>query len=187
MRVEQDAVTAIVRTLGPGRALDLGTGTGRNVPLLSAAGARFSVGLDLSMAMLAHNRSGAARVCANACRLPFADASFDTVCSSLMAGDVADLAALVEEVARVLQPGGRFVYSDFHPSWAAARFRRTFRTGDGRVFELPYCSHSLDDHLSSLNGARLAVKMIREPRAGAAVPIVVVFYAVKAGRLVRRS
>ena len=32
----------------------------------------------------------------------------------------------------MLQPGGRFVYSDFHPSWAAARFRRTFRSEDGR-------------------------------------------------------
>jgi SAM-dependent methyltransferase len=162
------------------RALDVGTGTGRYVPLLEAAGARAIIGLDLSLPMLGHNASGRPRVCGDACRLPFPDRSFDVVCSSLMAGDVEDLRAWVQEAGRVLMPGGHLVYSDFHPSWQSERWRRTFRAADGRRVELSYFPHSIDDHLAELERAPFEVKAIREPRlAGRRQPVVVVFHAVK--------
>lgn len=163
------------------RALDVGTGTGRCLPLLAPAGMKLTVGLDLSMPMLQHQTTEYSRICADACRLPFADAAFDVVCSSLMAGDVEQIDTFLAEVSRVLAPGGHLVYSDFHPSWVVERWRRTFHTADGRLIELPYFPHTIDNHLSALEERSLSVRAIREPRiAGRGAPVVVVFHAVKA-------
>ena len=52
----------------------------------------------------------------DATALPFADCSFDVVFTSYGALPfVADSAALMEQAARVLRPGGRFVFSTTHP------------------------------------------------------------------------
>lgn len=180
METEQSVVAPIIASLSPKRALDVGTGTGRYLPLLASAGARVIVGLDMSLPMLGHNECGRPRVCADACRLPFPDRSFDLVCSSLMAGDVEDLGGWVREAARVLSPGGHLVYSDFHPSWNTERWRRTFRAVDGRRIELAYFAHSIDQHLKWLEEAPLDVRTIREPRIdGRTKPVVAVFHAVK--------
>ena len=180
MEAEQSVVRPIITAAAPERALDVGTGTGRCLALLAEAGARVVVGLDLSLAMLQRRGCVRPRVCADAMRLPFADASFDLVCSSLMVGDVADLAAWIQEGARVLAPGGHLVYSDFHPAWAAREWRRTFRSRDGREFELSYFPHAMDGHLEGLERAGLQVRAIREPRiAGRPAPVVVVFHAIK--------
>jgi malonyl-CoA O-methyltransferase len=180
MRAEQSAVERILSAAAPVRALDVGTGTGRYLPLLASAGARLVVGLDMSLPMLGRKAYGLPRVCADACRLPFPDASFDLICSSLMVGDLEDLGAWLAEATRVLAPGGHLVYSDFHPSWTAERWRRTFRTADGRLFELSYFPHAIDEHLALLERAPFVVRTIREPRlAGRKTPVVVVFHAVK--------
>ncbi|NUR58122.1 MAG: methyltransferase domain-containing protein [Catenulispora sp.] len=53
---------------------------------------------------------------ADATRLPFADGSFDIACSAFGAVPfVADSAAVMREAARVLTPGGRWVFSVSHP------------------------------------------------------------------------
>jgi SAM-dependent methyltransferase len=81
------------------------------------------VALDLSHAMLGHARGrspAVALVQADAGRLPLADASFDLACSAYGAVPfVADARAVFAEVARVLRPGGRWVFSVTHPvRWA---------------------------------------------------------------------
>ena len=193
MQTEQSVVEPTIASIGAslrqadhhrtGRALDVGTGTGRYLPLLTQAVARMTVGLDLSMPMLARHDGAHPRICGDACRLPFRDRSFDLVCSSLMAGDVEHLELWLAEAARVLAPGGHLVYSDFHPSWAAERWRRTFRAADGRLIELSYFPHTIDEHLMLLDGASLAVRAIREPRIDERhAPLVVVFHAVKTRR-----
>jgi SAM-dependent methyltransferase len=57
---------------------------------------------------------------ADAAALPFAAASFDLACSSYGGVPfVADSARVMREVARVLRPGGRWVFSVSHPvRWA---------------------------------------------------------------------
>ncbi len=53
---------------------------------------------------------------ADAQRLPFRDAAFDVVASAFGAIPfVSDSAGTLREVARVLRPGGRFVFSTTHP------------------------------------------------------------------------
>jgi ubiquinone/menaquinone biosynthesis C-methylase UbiE len=89
-----------------GRTLDLGCGTGRNLPLLE--GARV-VGLDPSLDALRRARRRAAGiplVQARAKALPFRDAAFDTVVSGLVLCSVGDPSRALAEVRRVLRPDG---------------------------------------------------------------------------------
>jgi SAM-dependent methyltransferase len=182
MEAEQAIVQPIIDAAMPTCALDVGTGTGRYLGLLKSAGAARVVGLDMSLAMLGRTSCEAARVCGDARRLPFRDASFDLVCSSLMVGDLVDLGAWVREATRVLAPGGHLIYSDFHPSWAARRWRRTFRDDAGRRRELAYFPHQIEEHLAVLEASPLAVRAIREPRIPERpAPVVVVFHAVRPG------
>ena len=55
MRVEQEIVESILSSLRPSRALDVGTGSGRYLPVLASTGAARVVGVDFSMAMLRAN------------------------------------------------------------------------------------------------------------------------------------
>jgi len=200
MRAEQAVMAPIIQSTSPQRALDAGTGSGRYLELLASTGACVVIGVDRSLPMLtarARPRSagrapGVARVCGDVRRLPFADASFDLISSSLMVGDLADLDGWVSEAARVLAPGGHLVYSDFHPSWATRRWRRTFQTADGRSFEVAYFSHTHAEHLTALEGRGFEIRAVLEPRLtvhdapatladGHDVPVAIVFHAVKPG------
>jgi malonyl-CoA O-methyltransferase len=192
MRIEQDIVEPLIAHLRAKRALDVGSGSGRYLPLLEATGASIVPGLDFSLAMLTRS-AGRARVCGDACRLPFRRASFDLVNASLMVGDVADLAGWTREMARVLSAGGHLVYSDFHPSWAQRGWSRSFRAADGVLHDVSFNPHTVDDHLAAIEQAGLHVLAIREPRfrdeTEPAIkafrrrwgnpPVVVVFHAVK--------
>ena len=50
-------------------------------------------------------------------RLPVADGSLDAVCSADALEHVADLPSVLDEVARVLRPGGRFVFDTINRTW----------------------------------------------------------------------
>ena len=207
MAIEQQVAAPLIASTRPARALDVGTGSGRYLPLLASTGARLVVGVDMSMPMMTHAvrsvrlpppRDASADqvrlVCGDACRLPFGDASFDLVSSFLMVGDVPDLAAWIHEIARVVAPGGHVIYSDFHPSWATRGWRRTFQAANGRTFEISYSSHAIAEHVAVLEAQSFDVLAIHEPRpterdpgvapAGARghdVPVVAVLHAVKRG------
>jgi malonyl-CoA O-methyltransferase len=195
MRLEQDVVEQLLSHIRGARALDVGCGSGRYLPILGAAGASHVVALDFSLAMLSR-ATGRRRVCGDACGLPFRRATFDVVNASLMVGDVADLLRWAREIARVLSPGGHLVYSDFHPSWAKRGWSRTFRATDGAHYDVSFHPHTIDDHLTALQQVGLRVRAIREPRFGGSAhdddrgikafrrrwgnpQVVVVFHAVK--------
>ena len=195
MQTEHREVAGIIRSLHPARALDVGTGTGRYLPVLAATGASLVIGLDFSSTMLACVASSAPRVRGDARCLPFVGQAFDLVNASLVAGDVSDLIAWVDGLARVLTAGGHVVYSDFHPSWAQYGWQRTFQGADGRTIDLPYVPHTIENHLDAIRRAGLAVITVHEVRlrddGGAPVeafsrawgdpPVVVVAHAVKCG------
>ncbi|RZT85449.1 methyltransferase family protein [Pseudonocardia sediminis] len=108
------------------RVLEVGAGSAPCSRWLAAQGAR-PVALDLSAGMLAHAAELGGRtgirvplVQAGAERLPFGDAVFDIACSAFGAVPfVADPGRVMREVARVLRPGGRWVFAVNHPiRWA---------------------------------------------------------------------
>lgn len=107
--------------------LEVGCGAAQGGRWAHDQGARV-VASDLSAGMLAQARAidarrgrpGPAYVLCDACHLPFADRTFDVVFSAYGAVPfVADSAGLMREVARVLRPGGTWVFSVTHPiRWA---------------------------------------------------------------------
>jgi SAM-dependent methyltransferase len=93
-------------------ALDLACGTGAFTRALAdAAGPEgVAVGVDASRTMLAQaarEGGGARYVRAGAGALPFRDASFDAVCCFAALYLIEEPYAAIEEIARVLAPGGR--------------------------------------------------------------------------------
>jgi ubiquinone/menaquinone biosynthesis C-methylase UbiE len=90
-----------------GRALDLGAGTGRNLPLYRPGVRVVAVDPGPDNLRRARRRAPTALlVRARAEALPFRDGAFDTVVSGLVLCSVSDPAAALGEVRRVLRPAG---------------------------------------------------------------------------------
>jgi ubiquinone/menaquinone biosynthesis C-methylase UbiE len=90
-----------------GRILDVGTGTGRNLPLFPEAARVVALEPYLPLLAAARRRApGTPLVVGDAQALPFAGGSFDTVVSGLVFCSVPDPRAGLAEVRRVLAPGG---------------------------------------------------------------------------------
>lgn len=166
--------------------LEIGCGAASCARWLASQGAR-PVAMDLSGGMLRHARAGNERtgidvtlVRANAERLPFADDRFDLACSAFGAIPfVASLEDTFAEIARVLRPGGRWVFAVTHPMrWifpddpgpagltaSQPYFDRTPYTeidasGDATYVEY---HHTLGDHVRALVAAGLRLVDLIEP------------------------
>ena len=112
-----------------GRALDLATGTGDIAFALAERGARV-VGLDITLRMIElaraktaeHARAEQAPPLHTAPRflvgdmlaLPFPAGSFELVTTGYGLRNVPDLAAAIDEIGRVLSPGGQLLSLDFN-------------------------------------------------------------------------
>ena len=97
-----------------GDVLEVAVGTGRNLPHYRPGTS--VTGIDLSQAMIdvARRRASASAAdvqlhVADAQRLPFANATFDTVVATLALCSIPDDRAAVSEAARVLRPCGTLV------------------------------------------------------------------------------
>ena len=90
-----------------GRTLDLGCGTGRNLPLLPPGTPAIALDPSPDAIRRAGERApGVPRVLASAEHLPFRDATFDTVLSGLVFCSVPDAPRGLAAVRRVLKSGG---------------------------------------------------------------------------------
>ncbi|WP_418154182.1 class I SAM-dependent methyltransferase [Actinoalloteichus caeruleus] len=166
--------------------LEVGCGSASCSRWLRTRGAH-PVAMDLSAGMLRHAALGAAEsgvdvplVLASADALPFASESFDLACSAFGAVPfVSDLDRLTSEVARVLRPGGRWVFAVTHPMrWifpddpgpAGLTVRQSYfdRTPyvevdeDGVPTYVEY-HRTIGDHVRALVGAGLRLVDLVEP------------------------
>jgi ubiquinone/menaquinone biosynthesis C-methylase UbiE len=90
-----------------GRILDVGTGTGRNLPLFPDSAEVVALEPDLRMLAKARQRaSGARLVVGDVQAIPFADASFDTAVSGVVFCSVSEPLRGLAEVHRVLRAEG---------------------------------------------------------------------------------
>ena len=118
---EQILPMAAAHLEGAVDVLDIGTGEGqvaRLVEATAASGDRRVIGLDPSWAQLtvAQERGGGpSYVRGLATGLPFPDARFDAVVACLVFEHIDDADTAIAEVARVLRPGGRFLFFLNHP------------------------------------------------------------------------
>lgn len=102
---------------GARRVLDVGTGEGQLARMAAADGAEV-IGIDPTLnqvAVAAERGGGPAYVRAGAARLPVASGSVDCVVACLVFEHIDEVDDAIAEVARVLEPGGRFLFFLNHP------------------------------------------------------------------------
>ena len=114
------------------QVLDVGCGIGWLVWQFARGGAKVT-GVDLSDNSLALARKRldfdglqAELVKGNAQELPFPDSSFDFVTSAGVLHHTPDTQSAIDEIHRVLRPGGRAMISLYYRNWALSRWMWPF-------------------------------------------------------------
>jgi len=122
-----DSVAADVAAAAPtgARVLDVGCGPGHLANRLAGDHCLEVTGLDLDPSMIERAQANAGRMLADGRQptfvaggvdaLPFPDASFDLVTSTLSMHHWSDPTAGLAEIGRVLRPGGRALIWDIRP------------------------------------------------------------------------
>ncbi len=152
--VAMDArLTGAALAPAPGeRILDAGCGTGRHLTTIVEAGAD-AVGLDFSHGMLGVARRKHPQlplaVADLHSGLPLQSDSFDAVVCALVGEHLEQLQPLGDELYRVLRPGGRIVFSVYHPRMAQAGYEANFEAG-GVEYRLGAVCHTLADYQAML-------------------------------------
>jgi ubiquinone/menaquinone biosynthesis C-methylase UbiE len=135
LALEERYLKNIVPELVGKSALDLACGTGRWIPRLLARGAHRVNGIDLSAGMLrvAGDKAGIRDrlVLGDCTQLPFLPAVFDFALCSFALNHVANLEAVVRELARTLNECGLLIVTEMHPKAYDKGWRPGFRDDRG--------------------------------------------------------
>jgi ubiquinone/menaquinone biosynthesis C-methylase UbiE len=174
------------------RVCDLCCGQGWSARELAACGATVT-GIDISARLIemalqieAEHPSGIVYRKGDVQRLPeIADGSFDEVTCILALMDIEDLAGVLATVARILRPGGLFVFAITHPCFQTPDSRWTgqaggtvrrevrayFREGlwrsdnpHGVRGQVGAYHRTLSTYIDALDAAGLSLERMREPQ-----------------------
>ena len=139
---------AELAALEPGtRLLDVGSGLGGPARFLAAERGCDVTGVDLvsdfcqvasELTRLTRLEERARFQQGNALALPFADSSFDAVWTLQAQMNIADKRGFYREIARVLRPGGRFVFQDICAG-----------NGEPLDFPVPWATEPGQSHLAA--------------------------------------
>ena len=164
----------------PGRrTLDVGCGEGRGGRALSSEGYRI-VGIDSSPTLLGLAREAGGYeelVYDAAAALPWEARAFDLAIAYMSLQDVDDLRGAVDEIARVLEPGGRLCLAIVHPLnrppealqeyFGEHRFAESFER-DGLSMTFESIDRPLEAYTRALADVGFIIEQLREPRPGEA-------------------
>jgi SAM-dependent methyltransferase len=174
-----------------GRVVEIGAGTGVNLDLYGDGiedltliepdphmGARLrerlAAGADGAREEYSPGRSGrppARLVAAPAEAIPFADDTFDTAVATLVLCTVPDPTAAIDELARVLKPGGRLLFIEHVRSEDPGRARWQDRLEKPWRFMADGC-HCNRDTAAALDASAFEVDRIEQGKMPKAPPIV---------------
>lgn len=167
------------------RTLEVGCGEGRVTRDLAERGHSVTA-VDSSFGLVGHAHLADRRsryLVADGALLPFPDGTFNLAVAYNVLMVVADLAATVRDIARVLAPGGRFCACVTHPTADMGRFvdetpdaefalrgsyfepRRVDDTvdRDGLRMRFQGWTHPLEEYATSFEEAGLRIEALREP------------------------
>ena len=128
-----------VRARSNGKVLDVGCGEGRFCRVLKPH-ARSVIGIDPTPALIATARArdrGGAYLRGIAEHLPFPDATFDLVVSYLTFIDIPDVRRGIQEMSRVLTPGGRLLIANLNSFNTALADQGWIKDAAGRRLHYP--------------------------------------------------
>jgi 2-polyprenyl-3-methyl-5-hydroxy-6-metoxy-1,4-benzoquinol methylase len=173
------------------RVLDAGCGTGWLSRYLAGRGA-LVVGVDISEGLVARARSIEAATPLGITydvhdlleALPYAAESFDVAISAMTVMDVEDPLAAVRHIARIVRPGGQFVFSLVHPCFYRPKAQltewgtefdlahyfdrqriegRSIASPDGTRVDYRQFHRTLGDYLNALAEAGFCLQRLVEP------------------------
>ena len=107
---------------------------------------------------------------------PLPVASIDLVFCGMALGHLPQLGPSLNEIARVLEPGGVALVSDLHPCIAQDGGQRTFTAPGGKTYTVEHYIHRYADYHRAAQDAGLRVDAVTEPCLDDGdVPVVVVY------------
>lgn len=163
--IEEAVVGDLLAARPAGAALDAACGTGRHARRLVELGHTVA-GFDLTPEMLERARASvpeASFELADLRRLPYPDASFQTVVCGLALAHLPELDVAIGELSRVLALGGELVISVLHPFQALLGWNAPFSGADGRRGFVREHPHLHADYLAAFESAGLRVTRCLEP------------------------
>ena len=172
--------------VGAQRVLDVGTGEGQIARLAVRGGAGTVVGVDPTWAQLTvarHRAGGPVYARGAAASLPCRNGAFDAVVACLVFEHIDDYVEAIGEVARVLRPGGRFLFFLNHPllqtpgsGWIDDHIleEQYWRIGSYLVEDnseeevapgvlLPFIHRPLHRYVNAMAGHGLVIERMEEP------------------------
>lgn len=158
IRAEEPLVREVTSDLPVGRAIDVACGTGRHAAWLSAAG-HATTGIDATTEMLdiARRRVPDAEFkIGDFTNLPIEDDAFDFAICALALTHLENPAPAIQEMSRVVRPGGRIVLTDAHPTFVLIQGQALFPNAGGLAFVRNY-PHLHGTYLRAFRAAGLAV------------------------------
>jgi SAM-dependent methyltransferase len=185
---EQILPMAAANLAGARSVLDVGTGEGQVARLAASLGAARVVGVDPTRAQVdaaVRRGGGPAYARAGAAALPLRSDAFDAVVACLVFEHIDDVDAAIAEVARVLAPGGRFLFFLNHPllqtpnsGWIDAQVldppEQFWRIGpylreDNTLEEvekdgfIPFIHRPMSRYVNAMIAAGLVIRRMEEP------------------------
>jgi len=165
VELETPVERQLLSALPAGRTVDVACGTGRHTSFLQALGHR-AIGVDVTPEMLAKTRRStpsAPVILGDVDALPLESDSADAAVCALALTHSPGLRRPVEELARVVRPGGTVIISDVHPFLVALGGQALFRdAGRNRAFVRNHL-HLHGDYLRAFAASNLRVRQLIEP------------------------